>query len=66
MVEYRKSRDAITDDKLKSRAGMTASIVAVFLALLFGLLFVSGFWNVRPVHADKVSPVQLASPGKPA
>jgi hypothetical protein len=66
MVEYRRSRDAITSDKVKSRAGLTFSIVALFLTLLFGLLFVSGFWNERPVHAGTPPPVQQASPGKPA
>ena len=52
MVDYRASSDLVTDVKLKSRAGKLIGIVAMFIALLGGLLFVSGFWNARPLHAD--------------
>ena len=52
MVHYRKSSEPITSDKLKSRAVLTVTIVALFLGLLLGLLFASGLWSARSVHAD--------------
>lgn len=51
MVDYRASSDRITNDKLKSGAGRLVGIVAMFVALLASLLFVSGFWNPRPTDA---------------
>jgi hypothetical protein len=51
MVEYRASSDPIHGDKLKSGAGRLVGIVALFVALLASLLFVSGFWNPRPTSA---------------
>ena len=59
MVDYRASSDPISSDKLKSGVGRLVGIVALFVALLAGLLFVSGFWNPRP--SDAALPLAQAS-----
>ena len=51
MVEYRANSDLVTDDKLKRGSGRLVGIVALFVVLLAGLLFVSGLWNPRPTQA---------------
>lgn len=66
MVHYRRSSDPIVGDRLKSRAGLTLSILALFLALLLGMLLVSGFWSAKSAHADATPPGQPASPAAPA
>ena len=61
MVEYRASSTTISSNKPKSGVGRLVGIVALFVALLASLLFVSGFWNPRP--SDAALPLAQASAG---
>ena len=45
MAEYRVKPESIADKRANFGARGVVSITGCFLALLFGLLFASGFWN---------------------
>jgi hypothetical protein len=52
MPEFRANPEPNADKRVKFGALGVVSITACFLALLFGLLFASGYWNESAKRAD--------------